>query len=180
MMIQDILAQPVVVFSKNYLPINRINVKRAIILLVTEKAEPLQFDSDREKMFAIHSPTSTYFVPQNIRLTVAHHERRGWKIPAVNRREVLRRDKHCCQYCGSTKSLTIDHVIPRSRGGKHTWDNVVAACESCNSRKGNRTPEEAQMKLRHQPKTPVHPAVSFAEEFWRSNKLSETIEKEPA
>lgn len=160
----DVLSQSIVVFSKSYLPIGRVNIKRAIILLITEKAEPLELDNG--KNFTVHSPNTVLLVPQHIRLKIAHTER-TWRVPAVNRREVLRRDKHTCQYCGSTKKLTIDHVIPRSRGGKHTWDNVVTACEACNSRKGNRTPQEAGMTLRMKPKSPAHPAVAFAEEFWR-------------
>ena len=90
-----------------------------------------------------------------------------WKLPPVNRRGILRRDHNSCQYCGSTKNLTLDHVIPRSRGGRHTWENVVAACSECNGRKGNRTPTEAGMPLRTKPKAPVHPTVSFAEQFWK-------------
>jgi 5-methylcytosine-specific restriction endonuclease McrA len=168
--------QSVAVFSRNYLPINQINIKRAIILLVTGKAEPLDFGDC--KTITVHSPSMVFLVPQQIRLTI-HHKERTWKIPAVNRREVLRRDKHACQYCGSTKYLTLDHVIPTSKGGKHSWDNVVTACEKCNNRKGDRTPQQAGMILRNKPKTPVHPIVAFAEQFWRShnNKFQgETIE----
>lgn len=160
------LRQSVVVFSKNYLPINQINIKRAIILLVTGKAEPL--DLDDGKMFTIHSPTMVMCIPQQIRLTVNHIER-SWSVPAVNRREILRRDKHTCQYCGSTKRLTIDHVIPRSKGGQHTWDNVVTACDHCNSHKGDRTPQQAGLTLRTKPKAPLHPMVAFAEQFWRAH-----------
>lgn len=130
-MTTDVLKQSVVVFSKNYLPINQINIKRAIILLVTDKAEPL--DVGDVKHIPVHSPTMVLLVPQQIRLKINHTEK-SWRVPAVTRREVLRRDKHSCQYCGSPKQLTLDHVIPLSWGGKHTWDNVVAACEPCNNR----------------------------------------------
>jgi 5-methylcytosine-specific restriction endonuclease McrA len=151
------------------MPINRINLKRAVILLLTGKAEPIDFIGDVEEI-PVHASNFVLLVPPHIRLTVAHQERRGWKIPAVTRREVLRRDRHTCQYCGSTRQLTIDHVIPRSKGGKHTWDNVVAACDRCNSHKGDRLPQQAGMVLRSQPKTPMHPAVMFAEEFWREQQ----------
>lgn len=164
----EILQQSVALFSKNYLPINQINIKRAIILLVTGKAEPL-LDFGECKTITVHSPTMVLLVPQQIRLTINHQER-TWKIPAVSRREVLRRDKHCCQYCGSTKQLTIDHVIPTSKGGKHAWDNVVTACEKCNNRKGDRTPQQANMTLQTKPKAPVHPIVAFAEQFWRDHR----------
>lgn len=165
----EVLRQSVVVFSKNYLPVSRVNIRRAIALLVTGKAEPLDFTID--KGIAVHSPSLVLLVPEHIRLTITDRER-VWKVPPVNRREVLRRDKHTCQYCGSTKQLTLDHVIPRSKGGKHTWDNVVIACERCNSRKGDRTPQQAGMTLRTQPKAPMHPTVAFAEQFWREQQVN--------
>lgn len=158
----EVLRQSVVVFSKNYLPVSRVNIKRAIVLLVTGKAEPLDFS---DKAYSVHSPSVVLLVPEQIRLTITDTER-VWRLPPVNRREVLRRDKHTCQYCGSTKHLTLDHVTPRSKGGKHSWDNVVIACEQCNSRKGDRTPQQAGMILRTKPKAPMHPAVAFAEQFW--------------
>ena len=165
----EVLRQSVVVFSKNYLPVSRVNIKRAIALLVTGKAEPL--DLIRGKGYRVHSPSVVILVPEQIRLTMTDAER-VWRVPPVNRREVLRRDKHTCQYCGSTKQLTLDHVIPRSKGGNHSWDNVVTACERCNSRKGDRTPQEAAMILRNKPKAPMHPAVAFAEQFWREQQLN--------
>ncbi|MGB3404458.1 MAG: HNH endonuclease [Microcoleaceae cyanobacterium] len=164
----DILKQSVVVFSQNYLPMSRINIKRAIALLVTGKAEPLeaQFTSG----WLVRSPNFVLHVPEQIRLVRTSHERL-WKVPPVNRREILRRDHHKCQYCGSPKHLTIDHVLPRSRGGRHTWDNVVAACGRCNAFKGSRTPEEAKMTITTQPKAPMHPVVAFAEQFWREQQV---------
>jgi 5-methylcytosine-specific restriction endonuclease McrA len=164
-----VLRQSVVVFSKNYLPVSRVNIKRAIALLVTGKAEPLDFSSG--KGYRVRSPSVVILVPEQIRLTITDAER-VWRVPPVNRREVLRRDKHACQYCGSTKKLTLDHVIPRSKSGKHTWDNVVTACERCNSQKGNRTPQQAEMILHTKPKAPMHPAVAFAEQFWREQQLN--------
>ncbi len=165
----EVLRQSVVVFSKNYLPVSRVNIKRAIALLVTGKAEPLDFSSG--KGYRVRSPSVVILVPEQIRLTITDAER-VWRVPPVNRREVLRRDKHACQYCGSTKKLTLDHVIPRSKSGKHTWDNVVTACERCNSQKGNRTPQQAEMILHTKPKAPMHPAVAFAEQFWREQQLN--------
>jgi 5-methylcytosine-specific restriction endonuclease McrA len=165
----EVLRQSVVVFSKNYLPVSRVNIKRAIALLVTGKAEPLDFSSG--KGYRVRSPSVVILVPEQIRLTITDAER-VWRVPPVNRREVLRRDKHACQYCGSTKKLTLDHVIPRSKSGKHTWDNVVTACERCNSQKGNRTPQQAEMILHTKPKAPMHPAVAFAEQFWREQQVN--------
>ncbi|MGB3514746.1 MAG: HNH endonuclease [Microcoleaceae cyanobacterium] len=165
--VTQVLNQSVVVFSKNYLPMTRINIKRAIALLVTGKAEPLDFEYGSG--WPVRSPSMVLYVPAQIRLTMASQER-VWKVPPVNRKEVLRRDHHRCQYCGTTKRLTLDHVIPRSKGGKHSWDNVVTACEKCNAFKGSRTLIEAGMKLLHQPKTPIHPTIAFAEQFWRERQ----------
>ncbi|CAN1210106.1 HNH endonuclease [Tumidithrix helvetica PCC 7403] len=165
----EVLSQSVVVFSQNYLPISRINIKRAIALLVTGRAEPLDLFS--QVGWQVRSPRLELHVPEHIRLTIGKSERH-WKIPAVSRREILRRDRQACQYCGSTKKLTLDHVIPRAQGGPHTWENVVTACEPCNLRKGNRTPLEANMPLRSKPKAPTHPTVGFAEQFWREHQTS--------
>jgi 5-methylcytosine-specific restriction endonuclease McrA len=160
-----VLEQSVVVFSQNYLPLCRVNVKRAIVLLVTNKAEAL--DLTTASGWLVHSPSLVLCVPKHIRLKIAATERM-WKVPPVNRREVLRRDHHSCQYCGSRKRLTLDHVLPRSKGGLHTWNNVVTACEKCNSSKGDRTPDAAGMQLRTKPKAPLHPAISFTvREGWR-------------
>ncbi len=161
----SVLSQSVVVFSKDYLPLARINIRRAVVLLVTGRAQPLDL-GDGASLFELRSPSTTLQVPAHIRLTLGDVQR-FWKVPPVNRREVLRRDGHACQYCGSSKRLTLDHVVPRAQGGPHTWDNVVTACEGCNHRKGNRTPQEARMTLRCQPKAPVHPAIVFAEQFWQ-------------
>ena len=158
----SVLQNSVVVFSKNYLPMSRVNIKRAVTLLVAGHAEPLETSTTG---WQVRSPSVVLQVPEHIRLTLGNTERL-WKVPPVNRREVLRRDGHTCQYCGSTKNLTLDHVIPRSKGGPHTWDNVVAACESCNYSKGDRSLTEARMTLRTKPKAPLHPAVAFAEQFW--------------
>lgn len=166
----QVLDRSVVVFSKNYLPMTQVNIKRAIALLVTGKAEPLDFTSAQG--WSVHSPSLVMFVPEHIRLTFTGKER-VWKVPPVNRREVLRRDQHRCQYCATTKRLTLDHVIPRSKGGLHTWDNVVAACQRCNSLKGDRTPAEAGMPLRTNPRAPIHPTITFAEKFWREHQLGD-------
>jgi len=167
----QVLEQSVVVFSKNYLPISKINVRRAIQLLIAGKAEALNLT---QESWLVRSPSIVLVVPAYIRLTVASVER-IWKIPPVNRREVLRRDNYTCQYCGSHKHLTLDHVIPVSRGGLHTWDNVVTACERCNQRKSDRTPIEASMPLPTQPKAPMHPTVAFAEQFWRAEPFPPEI-----
>ncbi len=171
-----ILQASIVVFSKNYLPIARISIKRAFtpkgellrtVLIVTGQAETLEFEDAHQ--WEVRSPSIVLHVSEHIRLTGANPER-YWKVPPVSRREILRRDSHACQYCGSTKHLTIDHVIPRSKGGSHTWDNVVTACTTYNSQKSNRFLHEIGMKLKSKPRTPIHPAVAFAEQFWKATE----------
>ncbi len=165
-----VLQQSVVVFSRNYLPMTRINIKRAVTLLLTGRAEPMDFATGNG--WEVRSPSVVLYVPDQIRLTFTSGER-TWKVPPVNRREVLRRDHHACQYCGSTRHLTLDHVLPVSKGGKHSWDNVVTACERCNQTKGDRTPEQANMSLRAKPRAPIHPSVAFAEQFWRAENFAD-------
>ena len=162
-----ILQNQVVVFSKNYLPLTRINIKRAIALLVTGQAESLELSSTQR--WKIRSPSVVLQISEHIRLTKGHPERQ-WKVPPVNRRDVFRRDNYTCQYCGSTRHLTLDHVIPRSKSGGHTWDNVVTACATCNSLKGDRLLHDSEMGLRCKPKAPIHPAIAFSERFWKEQQ----------
>lgn len=182
-----ILQHQVVVFSKNYLPLARINLKRAlakplgtrIVLLVTGQAETLDFSSTQQ--WEVRSPSVVLQISEHIRLT-SGNPGRHWKIPPVSRREVFRRDSHTCQYCGSTKRLTLAHVLPRSKGVTHTWDNLVAACERCNLAKGDRLLHETAMQLRNKSKAPIHPAIAFAEQFWREQGSTEpaVLVTEPA
>jgi 5-methylcytosine-specific restriction endonuclease McrA len=166
--IPSVLNHSVVVFSTNYLPMARINIRRAIALLMSGRAEPLDLE-DTKLMWKLRSPSVEIEVPHHIRLKTTTAERL-WKLPSVSRRELLRRDGHRCQYCGSSKQLTIDHVIPRSKGGTHTWDNVAIACETCNHKKGDKYLNETSMVLRTKPKAPMHPTVAFAEQFWQSRE----------
>ena len=98
MSITQVLEKTVVVFSQNYLPLCRVNIKRAVVLLVTNKAEPLNITT--ESGWHINSPSVVVYVPKHIRLKFASRERM-WKLPPVNRRGILRRDHNTCQYCGS-------------------------------------------------------------------------------
>ena len=82
-----------------------------------------------------------------------------------------RRDNYACQYCGSSKRLTIARVVSLSKGGLHTWNNVVTACERCNQYKSDRTPHQTGIPLHFKLKAPIHPTVAFAEKFWRSEHL---------
>ena len=173
----DVLQNSVVVFSKNYLPMARVNVRRAAVLLVTERAEPMQLENSQA--WELRSPSLVLQVPQQIRMRVgangSNSPERTWKPPSVSRREILKRDRGTCLYCGSKRKLTIDHIIPQSRGGQHRWDNVVIACEPCNQFKGARTPEEAKMTLQSKPKAPSHPVIAFAESFWQQIEAKDDL-----
>ena len=143
---------PVLVLNQNYQPLNICRVRRAIILLFRGKAEMLENGSG-----FIQSASYTCPVPSVIRL--AYIIRRPRPQPKLTRFEVFHRDRYTCQYCDKEiRQLTIDHVIPRYRGGEHVWENVVSACIPCNRRKAGRTPSEAGMKLICQPSPP---AVNF-------------------
>lgn len=101
---------------------------------------------------SVRSSSTQYPQPTIIRLV---DYRNFPKSIDLTRRNLLRRDGMKCQYCGkSNVQLTIDHILPRSRGGREEWENLVIACVSCNNKKGNRTPEEAGMKLLSRPKKP--------------------------
>jgi len=156
----------VLVLNQDYQPLSVCSVQRSIKLLFLEKAELLHELPERK----IRTVAEDYTYPSVIRL------RRYIKIPysriVLSRRNILKRDNHHCQYCGSGKDLTIDHVMPRSRGGKDTWENLVAACSKCNLKKGDRTPEEAAMKLKREPFKPVpisflHQLFGGVQENWK-------------
>ena len=131
----------VLVLNATYEPINVCTLRRAAVLLLKEKAELLE-----QQVGALHSERMTMEKPDVIRLVNYVRIPREAHRRKITRRAVLARDSWTCQYCGTKKSgLTVDHVIPRSRGGKSVWENIVAACASCNRRKGNRLPREIQM-----------------------------------
>jgi len=139
--------QKVLVLNFDYSPLNVTSVQRGFILVVNGKAEIIKSAENPITTF-----THTYVRPLIIRL-LKYINYRGSGI-RVNRHRVFRRDNNECVYCGSKKELTIDHVIPRSKGGKNTWDNLVTCCQKCNLKKGNKTPDEARMPLRRKPYQP--------------------------
>ncbi len=140
----------VLVLNATYEPINVCTVRRAAVLVLKEKAEVLE----RGKQ-ALRSEKLTLERPMVIRLITFVRIPRDAHRRKITRRAVLARDSWTCQYCGSRKpGLTVDHVIPRSRGGKSVWENIVASCASCNRRKGNRLPREIQMHPASRPSAP--------------------------
>jgi 5-methylcytosine-specific restriction endonuclease McrA len=146
------------VLNHNYEPLSVCNVRKAIGLLWLGKAE-LIAASDGKRL---RSVSSSMPFPSVVRLAV--FVRVPYKKIVLSRKNVLRRDGHVCQYCGRTdQTLTVDHIIPRARGGNDAWENLVAACVGCNNRKGDRTPHEANMVLRRRPIRPNH--VMFLRHF---------------
>lgn len=112
--------------------------------------------------YKIHSVNKSFPFPSVIRLS--SYIKVPYKRIELSRKNIIRRDGYCCQYCGTkTHELTIDHVIPKSRGGTDSWENLVSACKICNNKKGNRTPEEAGMPLIARPRKPNH--ILFIKHF---------------
>ena len=144
----DRLHQPVLVLNASYEPINVCAARRAVVLILKGLA------SAEELVAAnIHSFNRTVPLPSVIRLL--EYRRIPQQTRALSRKNILMRDRHTCQYCHRilpAGELTLDHVIPRSRAGGSSWENLVACCHPCNNRKGNRTPEESGMKLGKQPR----------------------------
>src|SRR5574341_98726 len=146
----------VLVLNTTYEPLNIVSIQRAVVLLLKEKAEIVEAAESklRAEHFAIDWPLVirlVAFVPIPLRLPLP-----------LSRRTVLARDLYRCQYCGAHSNkhdLTVDHVIPRARGGTTVWENVVTACGPCNRKKGDRLPEEANMALRAKPTRPRFVAI---------------------
>lgn len=139
---------PVLVLNQNYEPLNVARVRRAVVLVMNGKAEMLENGTG-----VIH--TTSDVIPQPSVIRLVYLVKRPRQQKKLSRREVFHRDKYICQYCGvETRELTLDHVLPRHRGGRHVWENVVSACRRCNGRKAGHTPEEAGMRLIRQPFVP--------------------------
>lgn len=162
------LKRPTLVLNRNWQPINVATVARAMILLWNDSAKAVDPSSyqlfdwsdwsklvpDRDEPF-IQSVSQRFRVPEVITLT--QFDRLPPQSVTFSRRNVFKRDKMTCQYCykqPGSEELTIDHVVPRAQGGQSSWSNCVLACVDCNSRKADRTPSEAGMRLRKRPVRP--------------------------
>jgi 5-methylcytosine-specific restriction endonuclease McrA len=146
--ISSVAGSLVLVLNQNYEPVNVTNARRAVTLVMASKAEVLETAEGK-----LNSPSTSVQCPSVIRLQ--YMVRRADRRIPLTRRAIFLRDNYTCQYCGKRgRGLTLDHIVPRSRGGKHTWDNLVAACGPCNHKKGPRTLEQARMHLRSLPREP--------------------------
>jgi 5-methylcytosine-specific restriction endonuclease McrA len=140
----------VLVLNASYEPINVCTVRRAAVLVLKERAEVLEKGEG-----SLHSERLALARPCVIRLMRYVRIPRDVHRRKITRKAVLARDAYTCQYCGREgSSLTVDHVIPRSRGGESVWENIVASCAPCNRRKGNRLPREVEMHPRRRPRPP--------------------------
>lgn len=143
------------------MPVNITNFKKAFKLIYKGKAEILLELNDNE--FSIKYKFKN---PSIIRLTKQVHV--PYRKVVLSKENIFKRDNHTCAYCGRFRDLTIDHIIPKSKGGKDSWDNLISSCFGCNSRKGDRTPEQAGMELLFKPYKP-NPIRFLCE----SNKIKE-------
>lgn len=139
----NINAGRVLILNASYEPLHICSVKRAVSLLMHEIAERIE-DGDK----VLRSATQVFPVPSVVRLKKFVKRPFRYSV-AFNRKNVFKRDDYTCQYCGViSNNLTLDHILPRSRGGETSWENVVTCCYKCNVQKSNRTPEEASMSIR--------------------------------
>lgn len=140
----------VLLLNQDYSPITTCSMERAFILVFLDKAELLTQAEDQ----AIRTVDKAYPMPAVIRLF--RYINLPYRGVVLTRQNVFKRDRFACQYCGSAKTLTLDHIIPRSKGGKTSWANLVTACQPCNTRKGDRTPDQANLTLRSKPQKPTY------------------------
>ena len=144
-----ILNRRVLLLNQSYQPLMVIGAKRALILLLTEKVEAIENYTE-----FIHSMYFKMPLPSVIRLR--DYARFAKKEIVLSRKNILKRDNHICQYCGAHSTrLTIDHIIPRQKGGPDTWENLVTACVQCNTQKGHKSVSEAKMELQSSPRKPM-------------------------
>ena len=138
----------VLVLNQSYEPLNVCNARRAFVLVDRGKAEVLEHGEG-----GIRTTRFLFRLPSVIRMI--YMIKRPRPTMRLSRREVFNRDRYICQYCGrQTRELTLDHVVPRHRGGRHEWENLASACKTCNHRKAGRTPREARMHLLQEPFAP--------------------------
>ena len=139
---------PVLVLNASYEPINVCAARRALVLVL--KGVAMMEEANGQHL---HAARIAINVPSVIRLL--EYRRIPHQTRALSRKNILLRDRNTCQYCGkilAAGELTLDHVVPRSRGGSSTWENLVACCHNCNRRKGNMLPQEANMRLTREPR----------------------------
>lgn len=156
------MSQEVLVLNSDYEPLNVCNLRRAIILVYLGKADILHTRAGAEESVPLVSAEGEAFHAPSV-VKLRHHVRRPLPELKLSRRSIFARDNYTCQYCGSTgKDLTIDHVVPKRMGGGAQWENLVACCRRCNTKKGDKLAEKIGMKLMRQPRRPRYtPYISL-------------------
>lgn len=147
----------VLVLNNDYSPLTVCSVQRAIILLFLEKAEMISDSLDH----TIRTVSKTYPMPAVVRLK--RYINLPYRGVVLTRHNIFKRDNFQCQYCGTTKELTLDHLVPKAKGGRSTWNNLVTACKRCNAKKGNYSLEESGLKIKTKPFKPNY--VLFLRDF---------------
>lgn len=147
----------VLMLNQDYQPLSICSLRKSMLLLFLDKAEMIHNNPSRK----VRTVSSSYQYPSVIRLKKYAHV--PFKRIVLTRKNILKRDRNRCGYCGGHEDLTIDHILPKSRGGEDSWENLVTACNRCNNKKGNRTPDEAGMPLRVVPYRPHN--VMFLRNF---------------
>jgi 5-methylcytosine-specific restriction endonuclease McrA len=140
----------VLVLNNDSSPLMVCSIERAFTLVYLNKSEMVKSANG----FKLHSVTKTFPMPSVIRLN--RYVNAPYKGVNLTRQNIFKRDNFECQYCGTKRDLTIDHVIPRAKGGRDTWTNLVTACKKCNAKKGDNAPEVAGLSLRHKPHKPSY------------------------
>lgn len=165
------------VLDLSYRPVNVVCWKRAICLEFMAKADVLEYYDQ-----TVSSPSGSFYIPAVLRVPELLQVVKRRRVKhSLSRKNILYRDGFTCQYCSSVDNLTIDHVIPTARGGKWEWENLVTACSRCNSRKGQKTVEQANMKLLKVPKAPKEfdiLAVPLTKAAFRTLKRSQGLPEE--
>jgi 5-methylcytosine-specific restriction endonuclease McrA len=147
--------EPCLVLNGDYSPLNICTSLRAVKMIFSGRAEVVEGQEG-----GLRTVTHSYPIPTVIR--VSHRVPMPKVRVRLSRKAVLSRDRYVCQYCGTTSQhMTVDHLIPKNKGGKFTWENLVCACPRCNSRKGDYTPSEVGMTIRSKPREPGYFILSF-------------------
>ncbi|NQU23178.1 MAG: HNH endonuclease [Candidatus Nealsonbacteria bacterium] len=168
-MVSTVLQRPTLVLNRNWQPVNVATVARALVLLFNETAravDPADYQlytwADWSKLRLRGGEQFVQAVRFRLRvpevISLAGYDRVPSAAVTFSRRNIFKRDRFTCQYCGAqpgSEELTLDHVVPRAAGGESQWDNCVLACLGCNKRKADRTPQQAGMRLRNQPVQPA-------------------------
>jgi 5-methylcytosine-specific restriction endonuclease McrA len=151
------MSNPVLLLNQDYSPLSICSMEKAFILVFLNKAELLTaVDGD-----CIPTVNRQFPMPSVVRLN--RYINLPYRGVVLTRHNIFKRDSFSCQYCGSPKDLTLDHVVPRSKGGKTSWTNLVTACQACNAKKGDAKPEEVGLALQYKPFKPSY--VMFLRNF---------------